>query len=77
MKSIDLWGIVLPRQTNFLGKSAQTLRIDSQDKPLVKRLEWCPDQGMVVVTVEVEASDGSGKGEVVQRREGLGVHQAG
>ena len=49
MKSIELWGIVLPGMRSILGKPCQTLRVDSTDKPLVKRLEYHPDERMVVV----------------------------
>ena len=52
MESIKLWGVVLPRMTNMLGKSAQTLRIDGKDKPVVTRLEWSPEEGMVLVELE-------------------------
>lgn len=49
MGSIKLWGIVLPKMTNILGKPAQTLRVDSTDKPLVRRLEFDEGRGIVVV----------------------------
>jgi hypothetical protein len=52
MESVKLWGVVLPRMTNMLGKVAQTLRIDGTDKPCVKRLEWFPDKQRVVVELE-------------------------
>ena len=52
MDSVKLWGVVLPRMTNMLGKVAQTLRVDGTDRPRVKRLEWYPDTGMVLVELE-------------------------
>jgi hypothetical protein len=36
----------------MLGKTAKTLRIKSDDKPKVKRLEWQPSERMVLVELE-------------------------
>ena len=50
MTATNLWGIVLPKPTNVLGKTVPTLAVDSDDKPAVKSLELTANR---VVTVEL------------------------
>jgi hypothetical protein len=51
-QKVKLWGVVLPRPTSLMGKTAQLLRMDDTDKPILTRLEWYPDQHRVVVELE-------------------------
>ena len=55
MASINLWGIVLPKPTNILGKPVHTLRVESRDRPKCNRLEFDESRGMVVVELEAKA----------------------
>lgn len=58
MKSIPLWSVTLPRHTNMLGKSAQTLKRGATERPRINSLDLVIDSPLGPhVYVELESPD--------------------
>ena len=50
---IPLWGVTLQTKVNIMGRPMDVIRADEKTKPVVKRLEWRPDEHRVLVEFDV------------------------